>query len=100
MNALLAQGKRLPLEEDVVEDQLGRNDTIGMVKQGFVEIALSVDNHENNPRLEKSPKSSLASRHWYPLNMAPAQRTFAIHLGPSRSGLPSPPPHLLWACPS
>ena len=54
MNGLLAKEKRLLFGESVVEDQLGRNDPKGMVNQGFVEMALGVDNHENNHRLEKN----------------------------------------------
>lgn len=48
MNTLLAREKRLLWGENVVEDRLGRNDTKGMVSEGFAEIALGVDSHENN----------------------------------------------------
>ena len=70
-----------------------------MVNQGSAEIALGVDNNENNPREENSHRLHLVASiaaHLYCTSQSGT--CYFLNLGYSRSGLTSLSTHLLWEC--
>lgn len=70
-----------------------------MVNQGSAEIALGVDNHENNPREENSHRLHLVAIIAAHLHCTHQSGTcYLPNLGYIRLGLTSHSTHLLWEC--